>query len=54
MVATPGHIALIVPTFARQVVSPSSLGIYEYLGEHRWRDRSGPEARRFFYIGRLG
>jgi hypothetical protein len=54
MVATPGHIALIVPSFAQQVVGPARLGIYEYLGAHRWRDHSGREAERFFYIGRWG
>lgn len=54
MVAHAGHVALIVPDFARRVVAPAQLGVYEYLGEHRWRDQSGPGAGRFFYLGMWG
>lgn len=54
MVATPGHIALIVPDFAQRVVGPAELGVYEYQGEHRWRDHSGCQAGRFFYVGMWG
>ncbi len=54
MIAKPGHIALIVPDFARHVVGPAELGIYEYQGEHRWADHSGRGARRFFYVGMWG
>jgi proteasome lid subunit RPN8/RPN11 len=51
MVATPGHVALIVPDFARGRVQISALGIYEYEGAHRWRDLSGARAKRYFYVG---
>lgn len=44
MIALPGHVALIVPDFARGDPSSDNLGIYEYLGEHRWRNHSGPRA----------
>ena len=54
MIATRGHIALIVPAFARQPVGADRLGIYEYQGGHRWRDRGGPRAGRYFYIGLWG
>jgi hypothetical protein len=54
MIAQPGHIALIVPELARHVVGATALGVYEYQGEHRWHDYSGPRAGRFFYIGVWG
>jgi proteasome lid subunit RPN8/RPN11 len=41
MIALPGHLALIVPHFARPPVLTETLGFYEYLGKHRWRDFSG-------------
>jgi proteasome lid subunit RPN8/RPN11 len=54
MIAQPGHVALIIPDFAQQTVGASVLGIYEYLGEHCWKDYSGRNAGAFFYIGRWG
>jgi hypothetical protein len=51
MIAQPGHIAIIVPHFARQPVAPTNLGIYEYRGDHRWNDRGGMHASTFFYTG---
>lgn len=51
MIALPGHIALILPRFAERVFWSRELGIYEYEGEHRWRDWSGTKANQFFYIG---
>jgi proteasome lid subunit RPN8/RPN11 len=54
MIARRGHVALIVPGFAQQTVGMSELGIYEYLGDHRWKDYSGRTASAFFYIGRWG
>lgn len=44
MIATSGHFALIVPEFARRVPAMGELGLYEYLGAHRWRDHSGRRA----------
>ena len=41
MIAQAGHLALIVPWFARPPVRPESLGFFEYLGSHQWRDFSG-------------
>ncbi len=54
MIAMPGHIALIVPEFALRLVGTRELGVYEYLGEHRWQSYSGKVAGRFFYIGFWG
>jgi proteasome lid subunit RPN8/RPN11 len=51
MIATRGHIAIIIPNFAQRTPSAGELGIYEYLRAHRWRDHSGTNAHRFFYIG---
>jgi hypothetical protein len=50
MVATAGHIAIIVPDFARWPIRWRRLGVYEYRGQHEWFDRSA-RARRFFYTG---
>jgi proteasome lid subunit RPN8/RPN11 len=54
MIATPGHIALIVPEYAQHLVSARELGVYEYLGGHRWQSYDGKLAARFFYIGVWG
>jgi len=54
MIAIKGHIALIVPHFASQIARPEELGIYEYLGEHRWKNHSGKNAAVLFYIGIWG
>lgn len=54
MIAQRGHVALIVPDFARRRVHPSQMGVYEYEGNHRWRDRSGKSAGEFFYVGMWG
>lgn len=53
MVATRGHVALIVPSFAQRRVQIAELGIYEYEGAHQWRDLGGPRASRYFYVGWL-
>lgn len=51
MVARVGHVAIIVPNMARPPVEPTALGIYEYCGKHEWKNRSGKNAKRFFYVG---
>jgi proteasome lid subunit RPN8/RPN11 len=41
MVGTPGHIALIVPNFAKgNSFSLGGVGIYRYRGNHQWQDSS--------------
>jgi proteasome lid subunit RPN8/RPN11 len=51
MVARAGHVALIVPDFARPPVKLRHLGVYEYRGNHEWNDHTGRLLTRFFYIG---
>jgi proteasome lid subunit RPN8/RPN11 len=51
MIARSGHVAVIVPNFAREPVKHGELGVYEYRGGHEWQDHSGARARRFFYVG---
>jgi len=51
MNARTGHVAIIVPGMARPPVEHSSLGVYEYRGEHAWTNHGGKNARRFFYVG---
>lgn len=51
MIATRGHVAVIVPGFAQSKVRVEDLGVYEYEGAHRWRHVAGGEVQRYFYIG---
>jgi hypothetical protein len=51
MVAQVGHIAIIIPNFARPPVQPRRLQIYEYCGQHEWIDRSPARAQGYFYTG---
>ncbi len=48
MIALPGHIAIILPDFAKRIFWQHELGIYEYEGQHRWRNWSGKRAKNFF------
>ena len=50
MIAVTGHLALIVPNFARPPVALKSLGFFEYRGSHRWRSLGGSQIRRFLRI----
>lgn len=45
MIAQSGHLALILPNFARSPIAAEQVGFYEYLGSHRWRALGG---RRLF------
>lgn len=54
MVASHGHIALIVPNYAKEIAYPEVMGIYEYLGSHQWRAYSGKSAKRYLYVGAWG
>ena len=50
MIAQRDHVALIVPNFGCGF-RMQDIGVYEYLGSHRWRDHSSGRAGRFFYTG---
>ena len=54
MIATLGHVAIVVPDLARHLVPPSELGVYEYRGQHRWNEHTGTAAALYFYIGFWG
>jgi proteasome lid subunit RPN8/RPN11 len=41
LVARAGHIALIVPRFAKGRIKPADVAAYEYLGDDGWRNRPG-------------
>lgn len=51
MIATPGHIAIIMPHFAERRVPMRELGLYHYLGDHQWDDWTKDASRRL-YVGR--
>lgn len=51
MVARAGHIAFIIPNFAKPPVSMSEVGVYQYRGDHLWLDKSGASRPSFFYVG---
>ena len=51
MVAREGHIAIIIPNFAREPVPMQAIGIWEYKGQHEWFDRRVNKAPGYFYTG---
>ena len=51
MVARAGHIAIIVPDFARWPIRRHRLGIYEYRGRARMDRPQRPAGTRFLYTG---
>lgn len=51
MVTQAGHIALIVPHFARTPVLREDVGIYRYLGNQAWHTVPRTQRRTFFHIG---
>jgi len=50
MIALRGHLALIVPRMARAPVRRWSVGLYEYLGDHKWRAHGGCHVSRVLTI----
>jgi hypothetical protein len=46
MIARPGHLALILPRMAAAPVRRWSVGLYEYLGDYRWRSHGGRHVAR--------
>lgn len=51
MIAVAGHIALILPRFARPPLPRRKIGMYRYLGRKRWQVVPPMERRGFFHIG---
>lgn len=52
MIATTGHVAIIIPDFATRRISPSECGVHTYRGAHEWDSATGAEASRALYVGR--
>ncbi|MGB8411830.1 MAG: hypothetical protein WCE23_03295 [Candidatus Binatus sp.] len=50
MIPSIGHLALILPDYARRPGMPGGIGIYEYLGSRRWRDHSR-HGEEIFHVG---
>lgn len=50
MVACAGHVAIIVPDYAVGRIPLGRISVHEYLGDHRWTDRS-PARSPFLYVG---
>src|SRR5262249_3075710 len=48
MIAQSGHIALILPNYAKPPIVPKTIGFYEYAGNHQWRNFSGQAVGRYF------
>jgi len=51
MVSQSGHLALILPDFARQPISRDRIGIYRYLGGGEWHTVPRAGRQQFFAIG---
>lgn len=52
MIATRGHVAIIVPNFAASAVRAAECGAHVYRGSHTWDAHVGPAASEQLYIGR--
>jgi len=50
IIAEVGHIAVILPNFAAKATIPGGIGVHQYLGNRRWRDRSR-ERPNPFHVG---
>jgi hypothetical protein len=51
IIARAGHIALIVPHFARWPIRRRAVGIYRYIGGGRWETIPTESHTKFFHIG---
>lgn len=51
MIAQKGHLAIILPKFARAPIEPATIGLYEYRGPHRWRSLGHRRITRHLKIG---
>lgn len=52
MIARDGHVALIVPNFARGIIRPRSVGVHRYRADNGWDTWRDREATRRLYVGR--
>ena len=52
MVASNGHVSIIVPDLASRSTAPRECGVHIYQGAHRWSSHLGDQAARVLYVGR--
>ena len=50
MIAQPGHVALILPRYARDPWNLQRVGVYRYRGARQWETLSPPRIHSFFTI----
>lgn len=50
MIPKAGHLALILPNFAKGNPRPGGIGMYEFLGSMKWKNHT-PGGGKFFYLG---
>ena len=51
MIARAGHVAIILPNYARWPIRQDQMGVYVYQGQHAWTNRSPSVTPDFFYTG---
>ncbi|MGA8325119.1 MAG: hypothetical protein WB757_03465 [Candidatus Cybelea sp.] len=51
IISNAGHIAFVLPRFAKSALRSSDIGIYQYLGAKKWHTVPPPQRRAFFHIG---
>ncbi|HTA91571.1 MAG TPA: hypothetical protein VK745_18435 [Polyangiaceae bacterium] len=51
MIAERGHIAFIIPSFARATIRRRALGIYRYSGARSWEEIPASDRSAFFHVG---
>ena len=51
MIAVAGHLALILPNYARRPLRRRNIGIYRYQGRKRWWAVPRGDRRTFFHLG---
>ena len=52
MIATEGHVAIIVPHLASGPIAASNCGVHTYQGAYQWGAALGAASARLLYIGR--
>lgn len=51
MIARSGHISMILPDYANDPWSFNRMGIYRYLGSHKWLNIGERNSKKIFYVG---
>lgn len=51
MISQAGHVAMILPDFAKPPMRRRNIGIYEYIGRKQWRTIAPEDRAQYFHIG---